>query len=427
MKRSYLILSLLVLCSLSALSQPSFPTYYSQDFQLTSPGAMKFGMYGYDNPATLSHMRQPDFYFTWSDAGGKWDDFNRWGLFTAFNPVGFGFIHQKLPDGYVNDFRLSFAGGTPSYSTGLSIGWSRGETRLLDRTTHVTLGFLSRPSAYVSIGGTGTTTFRQHDSEASLDIAIRPIGNETIAVFGDYAVQSGQSLSDGGWSAGVATEFLPGIRVVGRYFDTKAFTVGVQFSFGNAGLSTQEHYDKDGNYRHSTYGIRLGAYDRTVLSTFREKKNYLELNMIGTVKYQRFMFFDNSKTLVDMLETIEAAKTDPAVSGIAMNLSSMSINREFLWELRTKLQEFKATGKHVVVFLDRPGIDAYHFASVADKIVMDSQGMLTLEGFIMGRTFVKGALEKLGIGFDEWRFFTYKSANESYSRESMSEADREQR
>jgi protease-4 len=36
-------------------------------------------------------------------------------------------------------------------------------------------------------------------------------------------------------------------------------------------------------------------------------------------------------------------------------------------------------------------------------------------------------LEKLGLGFDEWRFLKYKSAVETYSRESMSEADREQR
>ena len=45
----------------------------------------------------------------------------------------------------------------------------------------------------------------------------------------------------------------------------------------------------------------------------------------------------------------------------------------------------------------------------------------------MGRTFVKGTLEKIGIGYDEWRFFKYKSANESFSRDKMSDADREQR
>jgi protease-4 len=45
----------------------------------------------------------------------------------------------------------------------------------------------------------------------------------------------------------------------------------------------------------------------------------------------------------------------------------------------------------------------------------------------MGRSYLKGTLEKIGIGYDEFRFFKYKSAMESFSRENMSEADREQR
>jgi protease IV len=51
---------------------------------------------------------------------------------------------------------------------------------------------------------------------------------------------------------------------------------------------------------------------------------------------------------------------------------------------------------------------------------------LRLEGYLWGRTYIKGTLEKIGIGFDEWRFFKYKSAAESLSRDRMSDADREQ-
>jgi protease-4 len=45
----------------------------------------------------------------------------------------------------------------------------------------------------------------------------------------------------------------------------------------------------------------------------------------------------------------------------------------------------------------------------------------------MGRTYMSNLLDKLGLGFDEWRFLKYKSAAEALSRHSMSEADREQR
>jgi protease-4 len=69
----------------------------------------------------------------------------------------------------------------------------------------------------------------------------------------------------------------------------------------------------------------------------------------------------------------------------------------------------------------------YHLASVADKVVLDPEGLVTLPGYVIGRTYLKKALDKLGIGFEEWRFFKYKSAVETFSREDMSDADREQR
>ena len=101
----------------------------------------------------------------------------------------------------------------------------------------------------------------------------------------------------------------------------------------------------------------------------------------------------------------------------------MNINRVLLWELREELRKFRETGKKVYIYIDRPGIDAYHFASVADKIVLDPQGMISLEGFMYGKQYYASVLDKLGIGFHEWRYFKYKSANEMYARKEMSEGD----
>jgi protease-4 len=428
MKRFAGILVLLSLC-VAAYSQLRFPSYFSHDFQHASPGALKFGLYGYDNPALLSYLHQPDLFFTWSNPTGTWKDFNRWGAFFGVPNAGIGVIHQKLPDGYVKDYRLSFAGGNKSMSIGLGYGWSAGETRLVNRTNSLTLGLLARPNDYVSLGFTNTVSIRRGGgAERVVDVAVRPMRSEILTLFADFALESRQALKDGNWSAGAVAEVFPGVRLSARYFDTKAFTVGFQFSFGNSAVVTQAHYDAAGKYAYNSYGIRLGAYDRTVLrSSLRKQSSYVQLNMLGPLKYQRFALFDNSKTLLDLISAIDAAKHDPAVSGIAINTSGMNANREMLWEVREKLKDFKASGKRVVMFLDRPGMDAYHFASVADRIVMDPQGMIQLSGYVMGRTFLKGTLEMVGVGYDEWRFFEYKSAYENFSRDHMSDADREQR
>jgi protease-4 len=141
------------------------------------------------------------------------------------------------------------------------------------------------------------------------------------------------------------------------------------------------------------------------------------------MKYQRYRLFDNSNTLLELIKQIDAAKEDNTIAGIAINTSGMNINKEMLWELRKKLMEFKKTGKHVVIFVDRVNIDGYQFASAANKIVMDPFGQIALEGFLFGRQYYKGTLEKMGVGFTELRYFKYKSAEETFSRDNMSRPD----
>jgi protease-4 len=409
------------------LGQGKYPSYYQQsDFLLTSPGAMTFGLYGFDNPALPSLLREPDFAFLWTDQTGRWNDFNHWGFFAAAPHVGFGLIHQKIGSLYVTDYRLSLASGNRTLSFGIGYGWSTGYTRTFNRSSLVTIGSLFRPGFFLSLGLVGTFGMQSSSTnEGMVDLAIRPFRSELLTLFSDYALQSRQSLADGHWSAGAALEALPGIRITGRYFDSKGFALGVQFSLGRVGLTTQAHYDENRRYGYNTYGIRLGAFDRTLLKG--RGTSYLDLNLLGPLKYQRYQLFDRSNTLEGLLETIDAAKEDPAVAGISINTSGMTADKELLWEIREKLRDFKSAGKHVVIFIDRVGMNEYHFASVADRIVMDTQGMIQIGGFVMGRTYLKGTLEKVGIGYDEWRFLKYKSAYENLSRDKMSDADREQR
>jgi len=404
------------------------PHHARTDFLMASSGAMKFGLYGYDNPAILSSLHQPDVMFAFSDARGTWSDFNNWGLYVAVPQFGFGMQHYKVGNFGVSDYRISTGFGSRSGAFGLAYGWSAGETKRFNRASVLTGGALIRPNAMVSLGLTSTTLLRDEGSELVADLAVRPTGTELLTIFGDYAILDHQSLKDGRWSVGAVLEPMAGIRITGRYFDTKAMTIGFQFSFGRGSVASQAHYDADRNHAYNSYAIRLGAYDRNLLrKRFQKEKMYVSMNLRGPVSYQKFAWFDNSNKLTDIIEAIDAAEADPAVGGIVINTSDVRTDREKLWEIREKLKSFQSSGKKAIIFIDRPGIDVYHFASVADKVVLDPTGMVMLEGYLMGRTYLKGTLAKLGIGYDEWRFFKYKSAVESFSRESMSEADREQR
>ncbi len=410
-------------------SQSGFDNYhYRNDFLMASPGAMKFGLYGHDNPAILNYVKQPDIMFAWSDQFGGFTDFNRWGLFLGMPNMGFSVFNHTIAGMRLTDYRISSAIGTKSFGFGASYNWSRGDTDFFQRKNSVTLGTLIRPGRYFSLGITGTSVANFNHYEGVFDLAIRPMGNEKIAVFGDYALRNDMKLADGYWSAGVAVEALPGIRVTGRYFDNNFYTFGIEFSLGRVGISTQGGFNKDFKHSHNTYAVRVGAYDRNIADDLiREPKYYSNIDLSKPMRYQKFQLFDKANSLIEILDAIDAAAEDPRISGIAINATSMNINHTMLWELRQQLLKFRETGKKVVIFTDNASMNIYHFISVADKIILDPQGLIILPGYLAGNIYLNKTLAKLGIGVNEWRFYEYKSAFEMLARESMSDEDREQR
>jgi len=434
--RLVIYLSLLFL-SVSNFAQEGFSSFHERnDFLLTSPGAMKYGLYGYDNPALLTYVDNFDLMFAFSNRYYKLSELKNWGLFAAVSNVGFGVVHNRIGGYTINDYKLSLAAGDRDLSFGVGYGWSAGDKNIFKRTDIVTIGALLRPVKYLSVGLTGTTSTTINSREGYAEVAIRPFGNETVSVFGDFSYRNKAlpGIKTTGLSLGFSAEVLPGLILTGkRNFETEISSAGISLGLGNVGFSYQAHID-DGNdatkgsgidYR--TYAIRVGNYDRNLISYLFPQKNYLEMNLLGETKYQRYKLFDKSNTLLSIIQQIKAAKDDPSIKGIAINTSGMNINKEFMWEIRERLREFKQSGKKVIIFADNPDLTIYHLASVADKIVMDPIGQLNILGCLMGRTFYKNTLDKLGVGIDELRFFKYKSAFENFAREQMTEADKEQR
>lgn len=425
MKLSYYFLFLsLYLVNLNA--QIGWSSYYTQNyFGLTSPGAMKYGLYGYDNPALLTTIKNLDLFFVWSDRSKKFSEVNHWGFFTAIPNFGFGVVNQKQFGSSITNYKITSAFGDEAFGVGLGYGWSSGDKEFFNSSNTYTLGSLYRPNNYLSIGLIGNF-LSNNKAEGTIDLAIRPLGNEIVSVFGDYVYRKNNSFEPK-WSVGAAVEPISGLRFIARLYDNNFFNAGLQVSFGRIGFSYLTNFDKDKNNVSNSYGIRVGEYDRNILSEIFQKEKYISLELLGGVKYQRYKFFDNSNTLFDLLTSIKAAKEDKSISGIAINLSGFTTNRTFIWEIRKALEEFRAAGKKLIIYFDFAGINEYHLASVADIIIMDPQGSLALEGFLWGRTYFKGTLDKIGIGFNEFRYFKYKSAVETYSRSDMSEGDREQR
>ena len=153
------------------------------------------------------------------------------------------------------------------------------------------------------------------------------------------------------------------------------------------------------------------------------QKMYLELNLNTE---NRGNLFAKPKQPLEVFQVIEKAANDKRIQGIILNIASVSRDKCYLWELRSALEKFKANGKKICAFIGYANIDTYCLASVADKIVMDDLGNLNILGYAVGRGYARRTLDKIGIGVRELRYFEYKSAAETFTRDSMSDADRRQ-
>jgi protease-4 len=329
----------------------------------------------------------------------------------------------------VNDYRFALSGGTRNATFGLGYGWSGGDNDLVGRSRLIQAGVAHRIGRYVSLGLVGNFATEKSFQSGLMDIAVRPLGDPTLAVFADAELPKGLGVSDAPWSVGAMVDIGPGLQLIGRYFDDESYAFSVGYTFSGLGIFGSPRFDANDEHAGTVWQVRAGFPERDILSEVATKdRTYLSMNLKGQTSYRKFKLFDKDRhVLSEILADLEHARKDPQVSGVALNLSGASISRGKAWEVRQKLEELQAAGKKVVVFIDDVGLTEYHLASVADRIVLDPEGITMLPGYVMGRTFVKDALEKVGVGFDEWRFFKYKSAAESFSRDQMSDADREQR
>lgn len=130
--------------------------------------------------------------------------------------------------------------------------------------------------------------------------------------------------------------------------------------------------------------------------------------------------------LNDILADIKKAKTDDNIKGIFLDESYMTSGQATTEEIRNAFLDFKKSGKFIVAYSEVYTQQFYYLASVADKVYMNPKGIFDFSGFSSQVTFLKGALDKLGIEVQIIKVGTYKSAVEPYFLTKMSPANREQ-
>ena len=142
------------------------------------------------------------------------------------------------------------------------------------------------------------------------------------------------------------------------------------------------------------------------------------LNLSGEVK--------ETIELRQLLNNIEKAKKDDNIKAIYISTPFINAGLSQIEEIRNKLLEFKKTKKPIIAYSEVYSQSAYYFASVANNIYLNPEGIVELKGLSISQLFFKGLLEKLDIDMQIIRHGKFKSAVEPFTLEKMSPGNREQ-
>jgi len=130
--------------------------------------------------------------------------------------------------------------------------------------------------------------------------------------------------------------------------------------------------------------------------------------------------------LSDIIDVINKAKNDNKIKLLVLNLEGLRhAGLTKMREIGQALNNFKSAKKQVIAIGEQFSQDQYYLASYADKVWLNPQGWMLLDGYASYPMYFKSALEKLNINQHIFRVGTYKSAVEPFIRNNMSDAAKE--
>lgn len=133
------------------------------------------------------------------------------------------------------------------------------------------------------------------------------------------------------------------------------------------------------------------------------------------------------ETLVrDLRELLEYAADDDRIKAVVLDLDEFAGGGlAQLQSVAESLRSLRRSGKKLIARGDAYTQAQYYLAAHADEVYVNELGAVVIEGFGYYRAFFREALDKLSIDVNVFRVGEYKSFVEPFTRDSMSDEDKE--
>jgi len=357
--------------------------------------------------------------------------------------LALGYTHQSGVD---EDLGVGFSLGDER----ASLGWLTNRHDDLagprDRSYDSSVGWLSRPSAWLSTGATVAHLFQPDirgvrlRRDYTLALGVRPPALAPAAAYengfrwtltADASIEEGAPLDEARLRFGTTIEPVNGF-VIGLSFDSQR---AYQMGFTLRGLNASAHVtgqvadashtpDPERNYGIYAFSGHTGE-DRPLVAPAQAKR-VAEVKLQSTLTDEALpggLMGGGGTPSAPYHRQLERALEDPLTRGVFLELGGAGGMAQ-LEELRPRIVQLQQAGKPVVAYLPYGGGrgDLY-LASAAARVYASPAAEFMGLGMRAERRYYRKALERFGIKFDRASVGEFKSAYRNYSVDSTPPAD----
>ncbi|MGH9715360.1 MAG: signal peptide peptidase SppA [Candidatus Acidiferrales bacterium] len=163
-------------------------------------------------------------------------------------------------------------------------------------------------------------------------------------------------------------------------------------------------------------------------------KSVLVMNVNGDIEDQSPLsvlsaFTSSGPTVLHTYtDALDAARTDPHISGLVVRIGPLNGGWAKLEELRQHLLAFRQSGKPNICYLGYDGVGnpEYYLASACSQVWVVPTDPVSITGMMAQALFLRGTLDKLKVVPEVFHIAEFKTAYNTYTEKKFTPAHREE-
>ncbi len=200
---------------------------------------------------------------------------------------------------------------------------------------------------------------------------------------------------------------------------------GVAINLGYAGVRSGVYAEKRPRSAHLTrqsHLIRATTERESSLIPYGGRWIRMPIDSSLGERSERPLFGAEQRSLLEVQRTMRTIGNDPEIDGIILDIKPNDLGFAQAWELRQSIRQLRDADTHVVALLQAPDTTNSYLAAAADQTWLLPAEPYEPAGLSTNRLHYAELLDDIGIRAEFIRIGDYKSAPESFVRESPSEA-----